>query len=89
MELSKAFDCLNHELLLAQLHAYRFSRSALAVIHSYLSNRRYRVKINVSFSTWKETNLGVPQDSVIGSLLLNTYIQGTEIYNYADDTTLY
>ena len=96
MDLSKAFDCLNHELLLAKLHAYGFSKSALTLIHSYLSNRRQRVKINGSFSTWKDTNLGVPQGSVLGPLLFNIYINdifllmnGTEICNYADDTTIY
>ena len=96
MDLSKAFDCLNHELLLAKLHAYGFSRSAVTLIHSYLSNRRQRVKINGSFSTWKEINLGVPQGSVLGPLLFNIYINdlfylmnGTEICNYADDITLY
>ncbi len=96
MDLSKAFDCLNHELLLAKLHAYGFSKSALTLIHSYLSNRRQRVKINGSFSAWKDTNLGVPQGSVLGPLLFNIYINdifllmnGTEICNYADDTTIY
>ena len=91
MDVSKAFECLNHELLLAKLHAYGFSRSALALIHSYLSNRRQRAKINGSFSTWKEINLGVRQGSVLGPLLLNIYINdiillmsGTEICNYAD-----
>ena len=96
MDLSKAFDCLNHELLLAKLHAYGFSRSVLALIHGYLSNRRQRVKINGSFSMWKNTNLGVPQSSVLGPLLFKIHINdifllmnGTEICNYADDTTLY
>ena len=67
-----------------------------ALIHSFLSNRRQRVKINGSFSTWKETNLGVPQGSVLGPLLFNIYINDifllmneTEICNYADDTTMY
>ena len=96
MDLSKAFDSLNRELLLAKLYSYGFSRSALSLIHSFLSNRRQRVKINVSYSTWKGANLGVSQGSVLGLLLFNIYIthifhllNGTEICNYADDTTLY
>ena len=46
MDLSKAFDTINHPLLLAKLHAYGFSKQALAVICSYLSNRKQRIKIN-------------------------------------------
>ena len=46
MDLSKAFDTLNHDLLLAKLHAYGFDRDSLKVLHSYLSNRYQRTKIN-------------------------------------------
>ena len=50
MNLSKAFDCLNHELLLiAKLEAYGFSRSALLFIHSFVRDRKQRVKVNGSF----------------------------------------
>ena len=96
MDLSKAFDCIDHELLIAKLHAYGFGRGALLMIHSYLSQRRQRVKINGSFSTWKVVQKGVPQGSVLGPLLFNVYINDlfllmnrAEICNYADDTTLY
>ena len=51
-DLSKAFDCLNHELLIAKLNEYGFSRSALLFIHSYLTDRKQRVKVNGSFNTF-------------------------------------
>ena len=96
MDLSKAFDCLNHELLVAKLEAYGFSRNALKFIHSYLYKRKQRVKVNGSFSEWKYIDQGVPQGSVPGPLLFNIYINDLLIFvpdmdicNYADDTTLY
>ena len=57
MGLSKAFECLNHELLIAKLSAYGFSRPAPKVIYSYLHERQQSVKINGSFSTLKQTSL--------------------------------
>ncbi|XP_057316881.1 uncharacterized protein LOC130657914 [Hydractinia symbiolongicarpus] len=50
-DLSKAFDCINHDLLIAKLHAFGFDKDALRLIHSYLTGRKQRVKINNSFST--------------------------------------
>lgn len=96
MDLSKAFDCMNHELLLAKLFAYGFKKDSIKIIHSYLNNRWQRVKINNSFSQWTELLLGVPQGSVLGPLLFNIYlndliwfIENGEVCNYADDTTPY
>ena len=57
MDLSKAFDTINHQLLVAKLYAY----GALTLILNYLSNRWQRTKINTSFSSWSELLHGVPQ----------------------------
>ena len=65
MDLSKAFDTINHELLIAKLNAYGFSDSALQIVQSYLSDRWQRTKVNSSFSDWKELLSGVPQGSVL------------------------
>ena len=51
MDLSKAFDTINHELLLAKLDAYNFSMHSLMILSSYLSKRKERVEINNSFSS--------------------------------------
>ena len=61
MDLSKAFDAINHPLMLAKLHAYGFSKQALATICSYFSSRKQRIKINNVFSSWKDLILGAPQ----------------------------
>ena len=74
MDLSKAVDCVNHELLVAKLEAYGFSRNALTFIHSYLYKRKQRAKVNGSFSERKYIDQGIPQGSVLGSLLFNIYI---------------
>ena len=62
MDLSKAFDSLNHELLIAKLGSYGFSKSALKLMFSYLKERKQRVRVNESYSAWKTTKIGVPQD---------------------------
>ena len=68
MDLSKAFDCLDHDLMIAKLNAYAYgcSRSTLIFTLSYLSQRKQRVKIKGSFSEWRTTSVGVPQGSFLG-----------------------
>ena len=97
MDLSKAFDTINHELLLAKLNAYGFTKDALELILDYLTDRWQRTKINSSFSTWTELLSGVPQGSVFGTLFFNIYTNdlffcefvNTSLCNLADDTTPY
>ena len=74
MDLSNAFDTLNHDLLIAKLHAYGFTKESLKLIKSYLTNRWQRTKVNTNFSSWTELLIGVQQESVLGSLLFNIYI---------------
>ena len=95
-DLSKAFDCLNHNLLIAKLHAYGFDYNSLTYINSYLSDRKHRTKVNNSFSSWASITSGVPQGSILGPLLFNIYmndifffINETKLTNYADDNTPY
>ena len=68
-DLSKAFDCLDHELMIAKLNAYDFSLPVLKLVHDYLSNRKQRINVNRTYSSWLEIVFGAPQGSILGPLL--------------------
>ena len=74
MDLLKAFDTLNHNLLIAELHAYGFQHDALKLLHNYFSKWWHRTKVNKSFSSWEELIKGVPLGSGLGLILFNVYL---------------
>ena len=96
IDLSKDFNFLPHELLIAKLDAYDFEKSFPKLICSYLSNRKQRVKRNNKYSLWSEILFKVPQGSILEILLFNIFIcsifyflEGFKTANYPEDPTLY
>ena len=95
-DLSKAFDCLPHDLLVAKLYAYGFGKSACKFVLDYLTDRTQRTKVDGEYSNYRKVNYGVPQGSILGPLLFNLFmndifyfINESQLANYADDTTAY
>ena len=95
MDLSKAFDCISHDLIIAKLAAYGLDDTALQLIFSYLKNRKQCVRINNTYSNFENIITGVPQGSIVGPLLFDFsindlffFIESSSIHNFADDNTL-
>ena len=96
MDLSKAYDCLPHDLLIAKLEAYDLDNDSLNLLLDYLSFRKQRTKVGSANSKWSKIRRGIPQGSILGPLLLNIFIndifmiiEQSDICNFADDNTLY
>ena len=96
MDLSKAFDCIPHDLLVAKLHAYDLSNDAVTFLYSYLKRRKQGVKINDTESIFQILLSGVPQGSILGPILFNIFINDlflfineVELAIFADDNKIY
>ena len=90
-DLSKAFDCIAHDLLIAKLAAYGFSDTALRYVYSYLSNQKQCVRINNMYSNYQKIISGVPQGSISGPIVFNLsindlffFVSDVSLHNFAD-----
>ena len=95
INLSKAFDCIPHDLLIAKLHTYGFSEKIVTFIYSYLKRRKQNLKIENFYSDFLTLLSGVLQGSILGPFLFNLFLNVllatlnlSELYNFADDNTI-
>ena len=96
MDLSKAYDCLPHNLTIAKFEAYGLNKNGLKVLLDYLEGRKQHMKIGSSYSFWSDVKRGVPQGSILVPLFFNVFIndllmfiENCETCNFADDITLH
>ena len=95
MDLSKAYDCIPHALLVAKLECYGLDELSLMLMLDYLSNRKKRTKIGSSFSYQLDISVRVPQGSIFRFVLFNIFINDlffmiirADVCNFADDNTI-
>lgn len=95
LDLAKAFDTVNHKILLDKLYSYGIRGKGHTLITSYLNNRKQKVKIDSHVSDFENVNTGVPQGTILGPLLFILYVNdlltsmpNNSILSYADDTAV-
>ena len=94
LDLKKAFDTVNYDILLKKLHNYGVTGNTLNWFKSYLSGRMQAGNVNSTLSDFKHVNIGIPQGSILGPLLFIIYVNSLpdcidcKCIMYADDTTL-
>ena len=74
MDLTKTYDCLRHDLLIAKLEAYGLGNSSLNLLLDYLTFRKQRTKVGSAYSKWSKIRRGIPQGSIFRPILLNIFI---------------
>ena len=94
LDFSKAFDQVPHDILISKLTRCGLDKSSVRWIYNWLQNCTRRVMINGSFSNWEEVISGVPQGSVLGLVLFNTFINDLDervhgmLVKFANDTKM-
>ena len=95
MDLSKAFDSIPHDLLIAKMHAYGLPKNSLVFFYPCLKRRKQNVRINNTHSIFQILHSVVPRGSILGPILFNIFINdlllwisNSELLNFADDNTI-